>query len=138
LPTEPSGSPQQISEAVQQVAERAQLLVREEIELAKAEVTQKLRKLMVGAIVGSAAGVFLLGALMLALHGMSWLLWYLLPVPNGTYFWGFFFMAVVFVLLAGLAGLIAYRLVRRGSPPKPEMALEEAHRIRETVSGSGG
>jgi hypothetical protein len=137
LPTEPTGSPQQISGAVSEIADRAQRIVREEIELAKAELAVKARKLTIGAAIGAAAGVFLLGALALFLGGMAWLLWWLLPVPNGTYFWGFFFMAVVLVLLAALAGLIAFRLVRRGTPPKPELAIEEAQRIRETVSGSG-
>ena len=41
-------SPQNIAQAVQDVSDRAQQLVREEIELAKAEVTKKVNKLAQG------------------------------------------------------------------------------------------
>ena len=51
-------SPKKIAAAITEVSERAQLLVREEIELAKTEVTEKATKLVKGAIVGIAAGVF--------------------------------------------------------------------------------
>jgi hypothetical protein len=36
-------------------------------------------------------------------------------------------------VLAGLAGLLATKLVRRGSPPSPTMAIDEARKIREAV-----
>jgi len=134
-PTEPTGSPQQISAAVQEVAERAQLLVREEIELAKAEITLKLTKLAKGAAIGAAAGVFVLGGLLLLLHAFSWLAWWLLPVGNSQFFWGFFVVAAILFVLGGIAGLIAARLFRSGAPPKPDMAIEEAQRIKETVTG---
>ena len=54
---------QNIAEAIQEVSERASLLVREEIELAKAEVTEKVTKLVKGAVVGIAAGIFVVFAL---------------------------------------------------------------------------
>ena len=44
---------QNIAEAIQEVSERAQLLVREEIELAKAEVTAKVTKLIKGAVIAA-------------------------------------------------------------------------------------
>ena len=69
--------------------------MREEIELAKAEVTEKATKLVKGAVVGIAAGVFFLMALIFVLVGCAWLLYYYLPVDNFTYFWGFFAMAVI-------------------------------------------
>jgi hypothetical protein len=117
------------------VSERAQVLVREEIELAKAEVSVKARKLIEGAIVGAAAGVFVVMALIFALVGFAWLLYYYLPGNAFTYFWGFFAMAVILLVLGAIAGLIAARAVKRGAPPVPEMAIEEARRIKETVSG---
>jgi len=121
---------------VQQVTERAQVLVREEIELAKTEVTEKATRLIKGAIVGIAAGVFVVVALVFALVGCAWLLYYYLPGNDFTYFWGFFAMAVILLLLGALAGLLAARAVKRGSPPVPSMAIEEAQKIRETVKGS--
>jgi uncharacterized membrane protein YqjE len=131
--------PQNIATAITDVSERATLLVREEIELAKAEVTEKATKLIKGAIVGIAAGVFIATALVFALVGCAWLLYYYLPGSEFTYFWGFFAMAVILLLLGALAGLLAAKAVKRGSPPVPNMAIEEARKIRETVStGSDG
>ncbi len=45
-------------------------------------------------------------------------------------------MALILVVLGVIAGLIAARAVKSGSPPMPEMAIEEARKIRETVSSS--
>src|ERR1700716_3347528 len=129
-----SAPPNNIAAAIAEVSERATLLVHEEIELAKAEVTQKVTKLLRGAVIGVAAGVFLVMALILALVGGAWLLYYYLPVGDFAYFWGFFAMAVILVVLGVLAGLIAARAVKRGAPPVPNMAIEEARKIREAVS----
>ena len=126
-----------IATAITEVSERVALLVREEIELAKAEVTTKAKKLARGIFVGAVAGIFVLAALLFALHGFAWMLWFYLPTGNGStqnYFWGFFALAVILLVLAGLAGFLAYRLVRAGSPPTPAMAIDEAKKIRETVS----
>ncbi len=127
--------PQNIATAIAEVSERASMLVREEIELAKAEVSEKASKLFRGAVVGAAAGVFLATALIFVLIGCAWLLYWALPVGTYDYFWGFFAMAAILVLLGVLAGLIAARVVKRSSPPVPSMAIEEARKIREVVSG---
>jgi hypothetical protein len=85
--------------------------------------------------VGLAAGIFFLTALFFVLIGCAWLLYYYLPIGNQfTYFWGFFAMALILVFLGLIAGLIAARAVKRGAPPTPDMAIEEARRIRDTVS----
>jgi hypothetical protein len=131
-----SEQPQNIATAIAEVSERATLLIREEVELAKAEVAEKVMKLVRGAVVGVAAGVFLVMALVFALIGCAWLIYYYLPVNDFAYFWGFFAMAVILLLLGALAGLIAARAVKKGSPPVPSMAIEEARKIRETVSPS--
>ena len=126
---------QNIATTIAEVSERATLLVREEIELAKVEMTEKATKLVRGAVVGAAAGVFFFTALVFALVGCAWLLYYYLPIGNKfTYFWGFFAMSVILVLLGALAGLIAARAVKKGAPPVPNMAIEEARKIRESVS----
>jgi uncharacterized membrane protein YqjE len=126
--------PHNVAAAIAEVSERATLLVREEIELAKAEVSEKATKLIKGAVVGVAAGIFFMTALFFALIGCAWLLYYFLPGGDFTYFWGFFAMAVILVVLGVIAGLIAARAVKRGSPPVPSLAFEEARKIRETVS----
>jgi hypothetical protein len=126
--------PQNIAAAITEVSERATLLVREEIELAKAEVSEKATKLAKGAIVALAAGIFFLMAVIFALVGAAWLLYYYLPGNQFTYFWGFFAMAVILVVLGVLAGVIAAKVVKRGTPPVPTMAIEEARKIKEAVS----
>jgi uncharacterized membrane protein YqjE len=129
-----SAPPNNIAAAIAEVSERATLLVHEEIELAKAEVTEKATKLIKGTVVGIVAGVFFLMALIFALVGCAWLLYYFLPGNDFTYFWGFFAMAVILVVLGVLGGLIAAKVVKRSAPPVPNMAIEEARKIRETVS----
>jgi uncharacterized membrane protein YgcG len=131
--TPQSNNTQNIAQAIQEVSDRAQLLVREEIELAKAEVTAKVSKLIKGAVVGIVAGVFLIFGLFLLLDGFAWLAYWAIPFPEGQFFWGFFVVAAVLFLLGALAGLIAARAFKRGAPPTPEMAIDEAKRIRETV-----
>ncbi len=128
---------QGIAAAITEVSERASLLIREEIELAKTEITEKTTRLAKGAVVAIVAGVFFLTALFFVLIGCAWLLYYELPIGNEfTYFWGFFAMAVILVVLGVIAGLLAARVVKSGSPPAPTMAIEEARKIRETVSSS--
>lgn len=126
---------QGIVTAITEVSERATLLIREEIELAKTEIAEKTARLAKGAIVAIVAGVFLLTALFFVLIGLAWLLYYELPIGNEfTYFWGFFAMALILVVLGAIAGLLAAKAVKSGSPPTPDMAIEEARKIRETVS----
>jgi uncharacterized membrane protein YqjE len=126
---------QNIAQAIQEVSDRATLLVREEIELAKAEVTEKVTKLIKGALVGIAAGIFVVFALIYLLHGFAWLTWYEL-FPDQQYFWGFFVVAAVLLLLGALAGYIAARAFKSGAPPTPQLAIDEAKRIKETVQSS--
>jgi hypothetical protein len=103
--------------------------VREEIELAKAEVTQKVSKLTRGAAVAAAAGVFLIFGITMFFHSLAWLL-------NDLFNWdsdlwaGFAVVTGILFLLAILAGLLAFRLFKKGSPPTPDLAIEEAKRTR--------
>jgi uncharacterized membrane protein YqjE len=126
--------PQNIATALTEVSERATLLIHEEIELAKAEVAEKTASLMRGAVVAATAGIFLVMALVLFLVGCAWLLYYYLPGNAFTYFWGFFAMAVILVVIGAVAGLVAARVLRKAAPPVPSMAIDEARKIRDTVS----
>ncbi len=127
--------PLNIATALTDVSERVAVLVREEVELAKAEVAEKASRLARGAVVGVVAGVFFLTALFFVLIGCAWLLYYYLPVGSDfTYFWGFFAMALILVVLGALAGLLAARALKKGAPPVPTQAIEEARLIRETLS----
>ncbi len=108
------------------------MLVHEEIELAKAEIGEKVTKLLKGVVVGVSAGIFVVTGLMFVLHGFAWLAWDVLPVGAGAVWWGFFIVAGVLFLLGGLCGYLAARFVGEGAPPKPTMAIDEAHKIKRT------
>jgi uncharacterized membrane protein YqjE len=122
-----------LGQAIQDVSEKASLLVREEIELAKAEVTQKVTRLIKGAVVGIVAGIFAVAGLIYLLHALSWLLWELIG-GSSNYWIGFLIVAGALFLLGGLAGFLAARFLRKGSPPTPQMAIEEAQLIKQTVT----
>jgi len=130
--------PQNIVTAIAEVSEQAALLVHEEIELAKAEVAEKAGKLARGTAVGVVAGVFLITSLLFVAIGGAWLLYFYLPGDTYAYFWGFFAMALILALLGVLAGLIARKVVMKAAPPTPDMAIEEARRIRATVGAGSG
>jgi len=131
LATDPSS--QNVAQTVQEISERVSMLVREEIELAKAEVTEKITKLIKAIVVGVAAGVFAVTGLMFFLHGLAWLAWFALPVGDGAIFWGFFVVAGLLFLLGGFAGFLAARFFKESKPPVPAMAIDEAGKIKKTL-----
>jgi len=123
-----------LADAVTQVSERMSLLVREEIELAKAEMAVKARKLGIGAVVGIVAGAFFLIGLFFLLQAAAWAVYLIF---GGTAYWaGFLIVALMLFLFGVLAGGLAYRALRKGTPPAPTMAIDEAKKIRETVTAS--
>lgn len=130
----PSGpkDERKLGELVFDVTEGVSGLVREEIQLAKAEVTEKAGKIAKGAVVGVSAGVFAFLALILVMEGIAWLLNE--EVFDGKTWPGFFIEAAVFLLIAALAALIAYKAVKAGSPPVPTQAIEEAKVTKEMLS----
>src|SRR5918999_4549655 len=91
-----------LGEAIQEVTERASLLVREEIELAKAEVTDKVSKLLKGAVVGIVAGIFAVAGLIYLLHALSWLLWQVIGGEEDCWI-GFLIVAVALFIPGGVA-----------------------------------
>jgi len=135
-PIPPPGPPpppeeRSLADLVVDVSEQASTLVREEIELAKAEVSAKVTKLLRGSAVGVAAGIFAFLALILILHGIAWLLGE--EVFDGNIWAGYFVTAGIFLLIAALAGFIAFRALKAGSPPVPEQAIEEAKLTKEML-----
>jgi uncharacterized membrane protein YqjE len=124
----PESADKSLGDVVADVSSKASLLVREEIELAKAEVREKLSKLTKGAVVGAAAGVFAIFGVTMLFHTLAWLI-------NDAFDWngvwpGFAIVTALLFLLAAIAGLLALRFIKRGSPPTPDLAIEEAKRTR--------
>jgi uncharacterized membrane protein YqjE len=121
-----------VGELVFEVSDRASVLIREEIELAKTEVTEKVQRLLRGSIAGLVAAVFVLLALALAMHGFAWLL---NDLVFDNFWAGFFVEAGLYLLIAAGAGFFAYRSIKNAAPPTPEMAIEEAKEIKLAFDG---
>ena len=121
-----------VGELVFEVSDRASVLVREEIELAKTEITEKFNRLLRGSVAGLAAGIFVLLALFLIMHGIAWLL---NDLVFDNFWAGFFVEAGLFLLIGAAAGLFAWRSIKRAAPPTPDMAIEEAKEIRAAFDG---
>lgn len=135
-PVPPPGPPPEpehrsVAELVFDVTENASTLIREEIELGKAEISEKLGKILRGSVVGVAAGVFAFLALILVMEGFAWLLNE--EVFDGKAWPGFFVEAAIFLLVAAGAGYFAYRSVSAGAPPTPDQAIEEAKLTKEML-----
>jgi len=123
-----------LGQAVQEVSEKLSLLFREEVELAKTEMTEKATKLLKGAIIGIVAGIFAVFGLIYLLEGAAWAIWLGLDGDGNNFWVGFVIVALLLFILGALAGFLAARLVKRGSPPTPQMAIEEGKLIKETVT----
>jgi uncharacterized membrane protein YqjE len=118
-----------LGEIVAEVSEKASLLVRQEIELAKAEVSEKVTSLGRGAAMGAAAGVFLIFGVTMFFHFAAW-------IVNDAFNWlnlvwpGYGIVTLALFILAGLAAWLAARFFKKGAPPTPDMAIEEARKTR--------
>jgi uncharacterized membrane protein YqjE len=124
-----NGQPDNVATAITDISERMSLLVREEIELAKAELTQKIKTFRLG-IAGFAIAAAL--ALLLIPFALLTLAWGLNSLLSSTWLG---FLIVSFVMLLGIiaAAFYGWRKIRKGVPA-PTMAIDEAKKIRATVS----
>ena len=128
MPAE-NGKPENIATTVTEVSERVTVLIRDEIELAKAEITQKVTKLARGLAIGAAAAVFGIFAFIYLLATAAWGLNDLL----GSVWLGFLIVLVVLGALTVAGGLFAYKHLKVGAP-MPTQAIDEAQKIRATVT----
>ncbi len=113
-----------VGELVFDVSERTSQLIRDEIELAKTEVSEKVNQLIQGSVVAIVAGTFAFLALIMAMHGFAWLLNHLFF--GDDFYAGFLIESLLFILVAAGAGFYAYRAFQKGAPPVPAKAIEEA------------
>ena len=130
----PGNADKNLGEIVSEVSEKASLWVRQEIELAKAEMSDKLSKLARGAGVGAAAGVFLVFGITMFFHTLAF---FFVDLFNFSEVWyGYGLVTGILFLLAILAALLAMRLFKKGAPPTPDLAIEEAKLTREQLERS--
>jgi hypothetical protein len=134
LAAEPDKQAESFAAAVAEVSEKMSVLVREEIELAKAEVITKVSSIARGAVavaIGAVLGVF---ALIFVLLSIAWSI----NDATGHLWLGFVIVMVLLVVLTIGSFLFAWRKLKVGAP-KPEMAIDEAKKIRATIKpGSDG
>ena len=114
----PPDDDRSVTELVFDVSERVSTLVREEIALAKAEISEKLSSILRGGAVGIAAGVFAFLGLILLMHAFAWLLVDLFFEDS---IWvGFAIEAVIFFVIARPRRLLRVRALQKGAPPVPD------------------
>jgi hypothetical protein len=118
--------------AVQQVSEKVSVLIREEIELAKAEVTTKVMSLARGAVAAIIGAVFGFFVLIFALLTLAWGLNSLL----NSIWLGQAITLVVLAVLMAVVLMFAVRKLKAGAPT-PDMAIEEGKKIRTTIQSGG-
>jgi uncharacterized membrane protein YqjE len=133
LPADPAERSDSIAAAVNDVSAKVTVLVREEIELAKAEVTEKVSSLARGAAAIAVGAVFGFFALIFILLSIAWGI----NSATSSLWLGFAVVMVALILLTVFALLFAIRKLKVGAPT-PKMAIAEAKKIRETVGSGGG
>ena len=121
-----------LGDVVNDVSTKASLLVREEIELAKTEIAEKAKSLGKGIGVAIVAGVMVVFALIYFFEALAWFFNDLLDV--GTKLWiGFLIVFGFLIVLAAIAGFIGVRWIKKGAPPTPDMAIEQAKITRAEI-----
>ena len=133
MPTRAAEPEQQgVGASAKQVAEHASALAKLELELAGLELKQKAGAVGTGAGLGVGAAVvavyavgFLFATIAVALAIVldTWLA--LLLVTLGLF------------AIAGVLALIAVRTIKRGTPPVPELAIQEAKLTSEALRSDG-
>lgn len=126
-----------IAAALTEVSERMSVLVREEIELAKVEVTTKVSSLGRGAAAVAVGAVFGVFAVIFLLLTIAWVIDAILVSGAGDIWVGFAIVLAVLALATGGVFMFAWRKLKVGAPT-PKLAIEEAKKIRATVKPGGG
>jgi hypothetical protein len=121
-----------VGPAAKNVAEHASSLARLELELAALELKKKVVALGIGIGMGVGALLFVLVGLgftfatIAAALATAMSTWLALLITTGILFG-----------LAALLGVLALGRIRKGTPPVPEQAIEEAKRTTEALKSNG-
>lgn len=129
--------PDSIAAAITEVSDSLTRLVQDEIELAKAEVTEKVSSLARGAAAVAAGAVFGVFAVVFCLLTIAWVIDGIF-ISGVTSVWvGFLAVFVALLVMTLGAFLFAWRKLKVGAPT-PKMAIDEARKIRQTVTSTTG
>jgi MFS family permease len=107
-----------VAELVRQLSDQTTTLVRQEIELAKAEMTAKGKQVGIGAGAFGAAGLvglYAVGAITACL---------ILALSTAVAGWlAALIVGVVYAAIAGILALVGKKKTQAGAPPVPERAI---------------
>jgi uncharacterized small protein (DUF1192 family) len=131
LPAE-NGKSDNLATTVTEVTERMTVLIREEIELAKAEVNVKVASITRGFMAIAAAAVFGTFAIIFIPLTLAWVFDAILIDGVGDIWVGFAIVTGILFAATVAAGLFAMRKLKVGVPT-PKMAIDEAKKIRATM-----
>jgi uncharacterized membrane protein YqjE len=132
MPTHETEANASVGAAAKQVAEHASGLARLELELAALELKRKVAALGIGIGLGIGALLFVLFALGFAFATIAAALatvmrtWLALLITTGGLF-----------AFAALLGVLALGRIKKGTPPVPQQAIEEARRTSEVLKSNG-
>ena len=118
--------------AVKQVSEHASTLARLEVELAALELKRKVAALGVG--IG-----LLVGAAVLALYGLGFgLASAASGLSNVVAMWlALLIVAGALFLVVAILALVGIKSLKKGTPPVPEQAIDEAKKTAEALRSNG-
>jgi uncharacterized membrane protein YqjE len=125
-------SPLGLGAAVKEVAERTSAIVRLELELAAMEVKRKVTSLGLGIALLLGAALFLVFMLLFVFAtiaaGLATAMptWAALLVTTG-----------ILLLLTGVLAVLGIARVKKGTPPLPEQAIQEAKLTTEALKSDG-
>jgi lipopolysaccharide export LptBFGC system permease protein LptF len=120
-----------LAELLRQLSDQSTTLARKEVELAKAEMAIKAKRLGIGAGAFGAAGLvglFAFGALTATL---------ILALTTALAPWlAALIVTIVYAAVAGVLALTGKQRVEAGTPPVPEQAIESSRQDVETAKQS--
>jgi uncharacterized membrane protein YqjE len=131
MPTRAGENGRSVGTAVKDVADHVKRVVNLELELAKLELTRKIAALGLGIGLGIGAAVF-------ALFGLGFA-WAAVAAAFATFLPTWLALLIVTAILFGLAGvlgILALGRIKRGTPPVPEQAIQEAKLTTEALKSN--
>lgn len=126
----PASEPRGIRASFRRVIRHAGSLTDLQKELARAEMKRKMAALGAGAGLAIFAGVILFFAVAFGLATAA----AALALVVDTWL-ALLIMFALLLLVALVLGLVAVRMIKKGTPPVPEQAIEELRLTRQTLRG---
>jgi Putative Actinobacterial Holin-X, holin superfamily III len=131
MPTQETDS-QGLGAAVKEVAERTSSIVRLELELAALELRRKVVALGLGIGFGLGAAVMLVFMVAFVYAAIGAALALVMPTWAAL-----LVVAGILLLQAALFALLAVNRIKKGTPPLPEQAIQEAKLTTEALKSNG-